>query len=163
MCSDFPVITEKGYLMNKGVTHKEKADKFEGVRRKLSAMQRDIMKEAKTEVEQILNEEDRYNGVSDDGDFADVASRDAMQASKFARYRSQLRVIEEALQKIDEGTYGICDDCGMEIPVGRLNVMPFAVRCVDCQEKREIMISEGEEEPTFSLPEGAEDEEEGAD
>ncbi len=145
--------------MNKGVKRDEKVGKFEGVRRKLTAMKQDIMKEAKAEVDQILSEEDRYNGVSDDGDFADVASRDAMQASKFARYRSQLEVIEEALLKIEAGTYGICDDCGAEIPVGRLNVMPFAVRCVDCQERHEMMSAEVEE-TVFKLPVGAEDEEE---
>jgi DnaK suppressor protein len=143
--------------MNKGVKHKEKVDKFEGVRKKLTAMQQDIIREAKAEVDQILNEEDRYNGVSDDGDFADVASRDAVQASKFARHRSRLRVIEEALRKIDAGTYGVCDDCDGEIPAGRLNVMPFALRCVDCQEKHEIMISEGEE-TVVQLPAGAEEE-----
>jgi DnaK suppressor protein len=146
--------------MNKGFKHKEKVDKFEGVRRKLTAMQQDIMREAKAEVEQILNEEDRYNGVSDDGDFADVASRDAMQSSKFARHRSQLRAIEEALRKIDAGTYGICDDCEEEIPPKRLNVMPFALRCVDCQEKHEMVSSEGED-TVLPLPVGAE--EEGAD
>jgi DnaK suppressor protein len=143
--------------MNKGVKHKEKVDKFEGVRKKLTAMLQDIMREAKAEVDQILNEEDRYNGVSDDGDFADVASRDAMQASKLSRHRSQLRVIEEALRKIDAGTYGICDDCEGEIPSGRLNVMPFALRCVDCQERHEIMSSEGEEMDVPS-PMGAEEE-----
>lgn len=143
--------------MNKGVKHKEKVDKFEGVRKKLTAMRQDIMKEAKAEVDQILNEEDRYNGVSDDGDFADVASRDVVQASKLARHRSRLKVIEEALRKIDAGTYGICDDCEEEIPAGRLNVMPFALRCVDCQEKHEITISEGED-TVVSLPVAAEEE-----
>src|SRR5512135_2990059 len=117
--------------MNKGVKHKEKGDKFEGVRKKLIGMRQAILSEAKAEVDQILSEEDKYNGVSDDGDFADVASRDAMQGSKLTRHRSQLRAIEEALMKIEEGTYGVCDDCGDEIPVGRLNVMPFALRCVD--------------------------------
>lgn len=136
-----------------------KGDKFETVRKKLIAMRQDIIREAKAEVDHVLNEEDRYNGVSDDGDFADVASRDAMQASKIARHRSRLRVIEEALLKIDEGTYGICDDCEMEIPVGRLNVMPFAVRCVDCQEKHEITSSESEE-TVVPLPVGAEENEE---
>ena len=43
--------------------------------------------------------------------------------------------------------------------MGRLNVMPFAVRCVDCQEKHEIMISEGED-TVASLPVGAEEKEE---
>jgi DnaK suppressor protein len=139
--------------MNKGVKRNEKIDKFEAVRRKLIAMQQDIIKGVKSEVVQILKEEDKYNGVSDDGDFADVAFRDAMQASIFNRHRSQLREIEEALRKISEGTYGICDDCEEEIPVGRLNVMPFALRCVDCQEKHEILRSEGSEgEETAALP-----------
>lgn len=131
--------------MNKGIKHKEKIDKFEGVRKKLASMRQTILNEAKAEVDQILSEEDKYNGVSDDGDFADVAFRDAMQGSKLTRHRSQLRDIEEALLKIEGGTYGICDDCGEEIPVGRLNVMPFALRCVDCQEKHEMMSSKGEE------------------
>jgi len=143
--------------MDKGVKHKEKVDTFEVVRKKLTGMRQDIIREAKAEVDQILNEEDRYNGVSDDGDFADVASRDAMQASKLTRHRSQLRVIEEALRKINEGTYGICDDCGEKIPAGRLNVMPFALRCVDCQERHEILSLEGEETIVPS-PVGAEEE-----
>src|SRR5512143_1571954 len=128
--------------MNKGVKHKEKVDKFESVRKKLIGMRQAILSEAKAEVDQILSEEDKYNGVSDDGDFADVAFRDAMQASKLTRHRLQLRDIEEALRKIEFGTYGTCDDCEEEIPIGRLNVMPFALRCVDCQEKHEMMSSE---------------------
>ncbi len=145
--------------MNKGVKHKEKVDKFESVRKKLIGMRQAILSEAKAEVDQILSEEDKYNGVSDDGDFADVAFRDAMQASKLTRHRLQLRDIEEALRKIELGTYGICDDCEEEIPIGRLNVMPFALRCVDCQEKYEIMRSEGEE-TVPQLPVSAEESDE---
>ncbi|SPQ01847.1 DnaK suppressor protein [Candidatus Sulfobium mesophilum] len=145
--------------MNKGVKHKEKGDKFEGVRKKLIGMRQAILSEAKAEVDQILSEEDKYNGVSDDGDFADVAFRDAMQASKLTRHRLQLRDIEEALRKIEFGTYGICDDCEEEIPIGRLNVMPFALRCVDCQEKHEMMSSEAEETavPLHESSEGSND------
>ena len=143
--------------MNKGVTHKEPADTFDSVRKKLLGMRQDIRLEAKAEVDYILSEEDKYNGVSDDGDFADVAFRDAMQGAKLTRHQSQLRDIEEALRKIEEGTYGICDECEGDIPLGRLNVMPFALRCVDCQEKRETMSSEGEE--TVALPPGGEEEE----
>ncbi len=145
--------------MNKGVKHKEKVDKFESVRKKLIGMRQAILSEAKAEVDQILSEEDKFNGVSDDGDFADVAFRDAMQASKLTRHRLQLRDIEEALRKIELGTYGICDDCEEEIPIGRLNVMPFALRCVDCQEKYEIMRSEGEE-TVPQLPVSAEESDE---
>lgn len=143
--------------MNKGVKNKERADKFDSVRRKLIGMRRDILLEAKAEVDHILSEEDKYNGVSDDGDFADVAFRDAMQGAKLTRHRTQLRDIEEALRKIEEGTYGICDECEADIPLGRLNVMPFALRCVDCQEKHEMMSSEREE--TVAPFPGSEEEE----
>jgi len=143
--------------MNKGVKHKERADKFDGVRKKLAGMRQDILSEAKAEVEHILSEDDKYNGVSDDGDLADVAFRDALQAAKLTRHQSQLRDIDEALRKIEEGTYGICDECEGDIPLGRLNAMPFALRCVDCQEKHEMMSSSEREEKVFPPPSGEEE------
>jgi len=46
---------------------------------------------------------------------------------------AQLAQIEEALQRLEEGTYGQCQDCGKPIPQKRLQLVPFALRCVDCQ------------------------------
>jgi RNA polymerase-binding protein DksA len=43
------------------------------------------------------------------------------------REREKLRNIDEALLRIEEGEYGICEECGCEIPIGRLRVMPFAI------------------------------------
>jgi DnaK suppressor protein len=48
-----------------------------------------------------------------------------------------LKQIERALEKIEEGTYGICDDSGVEIPVARLNAVPYATRTAQAQEKFE--------------------------
>lgn len=45
--------------------------------------------------------------------------------------------VEEALQRVEHGSYGICEDCGDEIPVARLLAVPTAVLCVDCQQARE--------------------------
>ena len=45
-----------------------------------------------------------------------------------------LDLIDEALVRIKEGTYGICEDCGKPIPKVRLNVLPFAANCVQCVE-----------------------------
>ena len=108
-------------------------------------MRQDIIREAKAEIIQILDAGGKYNGVSDDGDLADVATRDALQAANLTRHRSTLKAIEEALRKIDEGDYGICEDCDEDIPIGRLNAMPFAVRCIDCQEKHEMTGSRQKE------------------
>ncbi len=51
--------------------------------------------------------------------------------------REILQRIDESLQKIDEGTYGVCEDCESKIPIARLKAMPFASLCVKCQEAKE--------------------------
>ncbi|MBI2903029.1 MAG: TraR/DksA C4-type zinc finger protein [Candidatus Methylomirabilis oxyfera] len=45
--------------------------------------------------------------------------------------------IDRTLQRLKEGTHGVCEYCGDEISVGRLKAMPFAVRCTACQEQWE--------------------------
>jgi len=45
-----------------------------------------------------------------------------------------LDLIDSALVKLKEGNYGICEECGCEIPLKRLAILPFATRCVICQE-----------------------------
>jgi DnaK suppressor protein len=49
-----------------------------------------------------------------------------------------LQRINEALDRLDEGTYGRCFECGDEISEARLRALPFAVRCKDCEEAREV-------------------------
>jgi len=48
---------------------------------------------------------------------------------------SLLQEIEGALERIKSGTYGICQECGEEIPFARLKAIPTALRTADCQEK----------------------------
>lgn len=131
--------------MNTPVKNKMKKNKFESARKKLLEMQQNIIRESKVEISQMLNKGDKYNGLSDDGDLADVAITDSMQAANLNRHRATLRAIKEALLRIDEGTYGTCEDCGEEIFIGRLNAVPFALRCVECQETQEITASGPEE------------------
>jgi DnaK suppressor protein len=57
------------------------------------------------------------------------------------RDKEKLQAINEALEKIREGTYGICEECGDKIGMGRLKVMPLAKFCVSCQAKMEKEIS----------------------
>jgi DnaK suppressor protein len=47
--------------------------------------------------------------------------------------RSIVNQIDRALQKLDQGTYGICDNCGRLIGEGRLEVEPYAALCIDCR------------------------------
>ncbi|CAN5364725.1 hypothetical protein BH18ACT12_BH18ACT12_01670 [soil metagenome] len=48
-----------------------------------------------------------------------------------------LAEIDAALKRIDEGTYGVCSNCGKPIPEERLEALPWATLCIDCQRERE--------------------------
>lgn len=64
------------------------------------------------------------------------------------REREKLEQIDEALERLEEGTYGICEECGSKISEGRLNVVPFARYCVACKsriEKNEKYLRSNEE------------------
>jgi len=49
-----------------------------------------------------------------------------------------LQMIDDALDRIDAGTYGICEDCGATIPVRRLRIKPYASLCIECRRKEEL-------------------------
>jgi DnaK suppressor protein len=48
-----------------------------------------------------------------------------------------LQMIESCLERIEEGTYGQCEECGVKIPKTRLNAIPYSVLCVRCAEQQE--------------------------
>ena len=54
-----------------------------------------------------------------------------------ARETAELAAVDAALKRIEDGVYGQCADCGVDIPAPRLHAAPEAARCVHCQDKRE--------------------------
>ncbi len=54
-----------------------------------------------------------------------------------ARESAELDAIDAALKRIEAGTYGVCTDCGVDIPAARLHAAPETPRCIACQEKFE--------------------------
>ena len=70
----------------------------------------------------------------------DWAQADAERDLAFAleeRESAELVAIDEALQRIADGSYGLCVDCGVSIATARLHANPTALRCVGCQDKAE--------------------------
>jgi DnaK suppressor protein len=63
-----------------------------------------------------------------------------------------LQRIDEALRRLEAGTYGECAECGAEIPEARLKALPFAVLCVDCQARRESREAEEKQTTLRALP-----------
>ena len=73
------------------------------------------------------------------GDMADQASgnNEVHIALKLRQTDAKiLQAIEEALQRIDKGTYGVCRDCGNMIAAARLKAIPWTRVCIDCKEKQ---------------------------
>jgi DnaK suppressor protein len=90
-------------------------------------------------------EEDQQDRAESEGDMTENDSGD-MSQSLFTRemdatveqtMEKRLESVDRALQKVEEGTYGICDDTGEPIPRGRLEAMPEAVYTVEAQQRRE--------------------------
>jgi RNA polymerase-binding transcription factor len=60
--------------------------------------------------------------------------------------------IDEAMRRLEAGTYGECAECGTEIPAARLKALPFAVLCRDCQEQEERRTAEENKAVMRALP-----------
>lgn len=76
----------------------------------------------------------------DDHDPADAASETFEHTKDYAideNFHNMLERIADALRKVDDGTYGICDRCDNPILPDRLKAIPYATLCIDCQGKLE--------------------------
>ncbi len=76
--------------------------------------------------------------LSQDGD--DAPQREAERELDMAlndREVSELGAVSEALLRVHDARFGLCADCGTEIPFDRLRVEPWALRCVACESRRE--------------------------
>src|SRR5918996_3824493 len=111
---------------------------------------KDFLKQAAETLEdtkkQLLREmqgrvKEETEGLKDEGrDTYDLASDERDREINFIlnnREREKLLAIDEALQRIKDKTYGICESCEGEIQLGRLKVLPFTQLCVKCQEENE--------------------------
>ncbi len=91
------------------------------------------------------------SGVSDIGDILDSVSEERTRELDMIltdREKQKLKQIDDALDRIEEGSYGLCEECGIKIPRARLKVVPFAKYCVECKE-----VIEREEKYTREEPE----------
>jgi len=77
------------------------------------------------------------DGIQDAGDDAANTYARQLLLGLSERERDVLRQIDEALDRLEEGTYGECEACGEEIGEARLAVLPYATLCVECKSNQE--------------------------
>jgi DnaK suppressor protein len=106
-----------------------------------------------------MQEQDVSPPPSDELDVARSLADVETHAGLIDRAEFRLKAIDHALSRLEGGRYGICEDCGEDIPVERLNVLPFAACCVSCHHARNRRVKPGEgtlDEPSrhlWTLPE----------
>jgi DnaK suppressor protein len=108
-----------------------KAQDVETFKRKLLEMRRELL--GQVERKKLFSKEVGEDGIPDSGDVAAYSYSKEVLMGLGENERTKLRLVEEALTKIDEGTYGVCERCEEAIPVKRLELLPFTRYCVQCQ------------------------------
>lgn len=114
---------------------KTKAGQFESHREALIKKQKELI--------DVFNRDRAHGNAQPDDGIQDLADKAASAYSKELNFslsdqeRQNLVLVDEALTRIDEGTFGVCTHCATVIGEKRLNAIPWTAFCIDCQELQE--------------------------
>lgn len=115
------------------------AARYEELRTMLLERQREILNEVQGKIRDVRAEgSEKPHEVLDPGETSEVDIQEDIEFALIQMKAETLNKINEALSRLEEGTYGRCFECGEEIAQPRLRALPFAVRCKDCEEAREM-------------------------
>src|SRR5678815_5228548 len=114
-------------------------DELEGI---FEERRREIMSELQGRMRDVRTEGagSTVQGVLDAAESSELDIQDEIEFALIQMKAETLNKIDEALRRLEEATYGYCFECGEEISERRLRALPFAVRCKDCEEAREIKV-----------------------
>ncbi len=107
----------------------------------LLGKRQEIIKEIEESLGQSLTEDQqrRLESARDVGDQALMDLERELGISLMEMRNRRRQSIDEALMRLHEGTYGVCAECGIEISEKRLQAVPFAKLCVECQSRAELL------------------------
>ncbi|MGN0008510.1 MAG: RNA polymerase-binding protein DksA [Desulfovibrionaceae bacterium] len=102
--------------------------------RLLSHMLEDAKQKGDSTIEELTDSNELF---ADPADRATAESDRAFTLRIRDRERRLIRKIQSALQRIEDGTYGVCEECGEDIGVARLKARPVTRLCINCKSKQE--------------------------
>jgi DnaK suppressor protein len=115
-------------------------DRYSELKRILEERRREIMSAVHEKIRDVRTEgaNNPTTGVLDAAETSEADIQDDIEFALIQMKAETLHKIEEALRRLEEGTFGYCFECGEEISERRLRALPFALRCKDCEEAREM-------------------------
>jgi len=113
----------------------------DALQKMLMRKRQEIIKEIEESLGQSLTEDQqrRLESARDVGDQALMDLDRELGISLMEMRNRRRQAMDEALVRLSEGTYGICAECGVEISERRLEAVPFAKLCVECQSREELL------------------------
>ncbi len=109
--------------------------KLEGYKKMLEARRETLASDLRQATSDFINDDVAYSDAIDQAS-ADTDRSLALQMKN--RDRTVLAQIDEALKRIDAGTFGSCQQCGDEIAEARIKAFPFTTLCIDCKSELEF-------------------------
>ncbi|WP_028575172.1 RNA polymerase-binding protein DksA [Desulfonatronovibrio hydrogenovorans] len=107
---------------------------FEYFRNLLRNMREEIQQKGENTIEDMTEDREMY---ADPADRASAESDRAFILRLRDRDRKLIYKIDQALDRIDEGSFGICDECGEDISIPRLKARPVTTLCIKCKSRQE--------------------------
>jgi DnaK suppressor protein len=114
---------------------KQNANRHAELRDMLNVRKRELQDDLQSRIRGVRT--DRENEVRDELEHSDARSNRDIELALLQIKTETLARVEEALVRLDAGAYGRCFACAAEISATRLRALPFAVRCMKCEERRE--------------------------
>lgn len=112
---------------------------IESLRKQLEARREELREEIRRELQE--SEDEHYaelaGTVHDTGEESIADLLNDVNLAVIDNHVREVREIELALNRVRDGSYGICEDCGEDIALERLEAYPTATRCIQCQRKHE--------------------------
>jgi DnaK suppressor protein len=115
-----------------------KTSRYNELKQMLEDRRRQLMSDVQGRIRDVRGEGAKDREVLDQGESSEVDIQDDIEFALIQMKSETLNKIDDALTRLEHGNYGYCFDCGEEIAEKRLRALPFAVRCKDCEEAREV-------------------------
>ena len=114
--------------------------RYEELKRILEERRREMLSEVHEKIRDVRTEGGGAlaHGVLDAAESSETDIQDDIEFALLQMKAETLTKIGEALSHLEEGSYGYCFECAEEVAEQRLRALPFAVRCKDCEEAREV-------------------------
>ena len=120
-------------------TKNTRSERYDELKQMLEDRRREILSEVQSRIKDVRSEGagGLTAGVVDAEETSVADIQEDIELALIQMKAETLARINEALGRLEENTYGRCNECGEEISLQRLRALPFAIRCKDCEEARE--------------------------